>query len=41
MNFSQLLKEARLHPQAVTIPASWTQGRACFGGLMAALLFET
>ncbi|MFK8330764.1 acyl-CoA thioesterase [Pseudomonas sp. BJa5] len=41
MNFSQLLKAVRLHPQAVTIPASWAQGRACFGGLMAALLYET
>jgi len=41
MNFSQLLKTVRLHPQAVIIPASWAQGRACFGGLMAALLYET
>ncbi|MEE1866712.1 acyl-CoA thioesterase [Pseudomonas auratipiscis] len=41
MNFSQLLKAVRLHPQAVSIPASWAQGRACFGGLMAALLYET
>ncbi|MBH3431020.1 acyl-CoA thioesterase [Pseudomonas alkylphenolica] len=41
MNFSQLLKEVRLHPQAVSIPASWAQGRACFGGVMAALLYET
>lgn len=40
MNFSQLLKTARLHPQAVSIPATWVQGRACFGGLMAALLYE-
>ncbi|KJK04691.1 MULTISPECIES: acyl-CoA thioesterase II [Pseudomonas] len=40
MNFSQLLKAVRLHPQAVTIDASWAQGRACFGGLMAALLYE-
>lgn len=41
MNFSQLLKAVRLHPQAVVIPASWAQGRASFGGLMAALLYET
>ncbi|MEG0861664.1 MAG: thioesterase family protein [Pseudomonas sp.] len=41
MNFSQLLKAVRLHPQAVSIPASWAQGRACFGGVMAALLYET
>ncbi|WP_460420683.1 acyl-CoA thioesterase [Pseudomonas sp. ZL2] len=40
MNFSQLLTAVRQHPQAVTIDSSWAQGRACFGGLMAALLYE-
>ncbi|MBV6288122.1 acyl-CoA thioesterase [Pseudomonas aegrilactucae] len=40
MNFSQLLTAVRLQPQAVVIPAEWAQGRACFGGLMAALLYE-
>jgi acyl-CoA thioesterase len=40
MTFSDLLDAVRAHPQAVTIPASWSQGRACFGGLMAALQFE-
>ncbi|MCY1412947.1 Acyl-CoA thioesterase 2 [compost metagenome] len=40
MNFSQLIDAVRRHPEAVTIPGSWSQGRACFGGLMAALLFE-
>ncbi len=41
MNFSQLLDAVRRHPESVIIPGSWSQGRACFGGLMAALLFET
>ncbi|CAI8874904.1 MULTISPECIES: acyl-CoA thioesterase domain-containing protein [Pseudomonas] len=40
MNFSQLLTAVRQHPQAVTIDSSWAQGRACFGGLMAALVYE-
>lgn len=40
MNFSQLLNAVRDNPQSVTIPAVWSQGRACFGGLMAALQFE-
>lgn len=40
MNFSQLLTAVRQRPQDVTIPASWAQGRASFGGLMAALLYE-
>ncbi|WP_166366127.1 acyl-CoA thioesterase [Pseudomonas akapageensis] len=40
MNFSELLIAARRHPEAVTIPSQWSQGRACFGGLMAALLYE-
>jgi acyl-CoA thioesterase len=40
MTFSELLNAVRDNPLAVTIPASWSQGRACFGGLMAALQFE-
>ena len=40
MKFSELLDAVRTHPQSVTIPASWAQGRACFGGLMAALGYE-
>ncbi|MCV4288042.1 thioesterase family protein [Pseudomonas capsici] len=40
MNFSELLNAVRDNPQSVTIPALWSQGRACFGGLMAALQYE-
>ncbi len=40
MNFSELLNAVRNNPQSVTIPAAWSQGRSCFGGLMAALQFE-
>jgi acyl-CoA thioesterase len=40
MNFSQLLAAVRGGEASVTVPASWAQGRASFGGLMAALLFE-
>ncbi len=40
MTFSELLNAVRHNPQSVTIPAGWSQGRACFGGLMAALQFE-
>ncbi|WP_296256424.1 MULTISPECIES: acyl-CoA thioesterase [unclassified Pseudomonas] len=40
MTFSDLLDAVRDNPGAVTIPASWAQGRSCFGGLMAALLYE-
>ncbi|RAU44376.1 MULTISPECIES: thioesterase family protein [unclassified Pseudomonas] len=40
MTFSELLDAVRNHPSSVSIPASWTQGRSCFGGLMAALQFE-
>ncbi|MHA6193999.1 acyl-CoA thioesterase [Pseudomonas wadenswilerensis] len=40
MNFSQLLTAVRQRPQEVVIPAEWAQGRACFGGLMAALVYE-
>ncbi|HEX8592114.1 MAG TPA: thioesterase family protein [Pseudomonas sp.] len=40
MNFSELIDAVNDHPLSVTIPAQWGQGRACFGGLMAALLYE-
>lgn len=40
MTFSELLDAVRTDPKAVTIPATWSQGRACFGGLMVALQFE-
>ncbi|MBD1588715.1 acyl-CoA thioesterase [Pseudomonas typographi] len=40
MDFAQLLDAVRTHPQAVTIPAHWGQGRAVYGGLMAALLYQ-
>ena len=41
MTFAQLLKAVRSHPQALVIPAVWGQGRAGFGGLAVALVFET
>ena len=40
MTFSELLQAVRDNPQAVVIPALWAQGRASFGGLMAALVYE-
>lgn len=40
MNFNALLEAVRRQPEAVSVPATWTQGRAIFGGLMAALLYE-
>ena len=40
MRFSDLLDAARSHPLDVTIPAEWAQGRATFGGLVAALQYE-
>ncbi|MFJ4344172.1 acyl-CoA thioesterase [Pseudomonas sp. NPDC089401] len=40
MNFNQLLDAVRANPEAVSIPPSWAQGRAVFGGLMAAMVFE-
>ncbi|KPB77801.1 acyl-CoA thioesterase [Pseudomonas cannabina] len=40
MTFSELIDAGRDHPRSVTIPAEWSQGRACFGGLMAALTYE-
>jgi acyl-CoA thioesterase len=40
MDFSELLQAVRGNPQAVVIPPVWAQGRASFGGLMAALVYE-
>lgn len=41
MNLPDLLGSARRNPANVLIPSEWSQGRACYGGLMAALLYET
>ncbi|QXI49635.1 thioesterase family protein [Pseudomonas anuradhapurensis] len=41
MNFKQLLDAVRASPDVLSIPPSWAQGRAVFGGLMAALVYET
>ena len=40
MTFSQLLHAVRQNPHAVVIPSVWGQGRAGFGGLAVALVFE-
>jgi acyl-CoA thioesterase II len=40
MGFSELLQAVRDNPQAVSIPAQWGQGRASFGGLVAALVYQ-
>lgn len=40
MRFSDLIDAVRRNPLDVTIPAEWGQGRASFGGLVAALLYE-
>lgn len=39
MQFSDLLDAVRRHPE-LSIPAEWAQGRASFGGLIAALQYE-
>ena len=39
MRFSDLLDAVR-RDSTLTIPAEWGQGRASFGGLVAALQFE-
>ncbi|MDZ3990815.1 thioesterase family protein [Pseudomonas sp. Teo4] len=41
MNFNELLDAVRANPESVCIPPEWAQGRAAFGGLMAAMVFET
>ncbi|CAM4068294.1 putative acyl-CoA thioesterase II [Pseudomonas reidholzensis] len=40
MNFTQLLTAVRQSAETVTVPADWAQGRAAFGGLMAAMVYE-
>jgi acyl-CoA thioesterase len=40
MNLRDLLATARRSPHRVIVPGEWSQGRACYGGLMAALLHE-
>ncbi|MFT0519424.1 acyl-CoA thioesterase [Pseudomonas faucium] len=40
MNFNQLLDAVQASPDGVCIPATWAQGRAAFGGLMAAMVFQ-
>lgn len=40
MRFSDLIDTVRHQPDAVTIPPEWGQGRASFGGLVAALQYE-
>lgn len=41
MTLSELIQAVRDNPQAVTVPATWSQGRAAFGGLVAALIYES
>ncbi|MBS7660698.1 thioesterase family protein [Pseudomonas lalucatii] len=40
MTFSELLQAVRTDATSLQIPAAWAQGRASFGGLVAALLYE-
>lgn len=40
MTFTELLHAVRTQPDRVVIPATWAQGRASFGGLVAALAYE-
>ena len=40
MNFTQMLEAARANPDNITVPVRWAQGRAVFGGLMAAMVYE-
>ena len=40
MNFSELIQAARRYPGEMVVPATWGQGRAVFGGVVAALAFE-
>lgn len=39
MNFFELLEQVQRTPEALSIPADWGQGRATFGGLVAALVY--
>ncbi|MFJ3049612.1 acyl-CoA thioesterase [Pseudomonas nitroreducens] len=40
MSFSEMLRAVRAAPLSIVIPANWAQGRASFGGLVAALAYE-
>ncbi|NKQ10700.1 acyl-CoA thioesterase [Pseudomonas sp. SST3] len=40
MTFSELINAVRDNPANVTVPATWGQGRAGFGGVVAALVHE-
>ena len=40
MSISELLQRVRETPENIVVPASWGQGRAAFGGVAAALLYE-
>ncbi|MEO4046613.1 thioesterase family protein [Pseudomonas sp. CAU 1711] len=40
MTFAELIHAVHTHPQHVVVPALWGQGRAAFGGLVAAMLYE-
>ena len=40
MNFQALLQALHADPAHVVLPASWANGRASFGGLVAALVYE-
>ena len=40
MRFSELIDAVRRSPVGLVIPAQWSQGRASFGGLVAALQYE-
>ena len=40
MQFSELIAAVRSKPHSLQVPEQWAQGRASFGGLMAALVYE-
>ena len=40
MTFAELIHSLHSNPQHVVVPSQWGQGRATFGGLVAALLYE-
>ncbi|MGL4315311.1 MAG: acyl-CoA thioesterase [Pseudomonas sp.] len=40
MTFAELIQAVHNRPQHVVVPALWGQGRATFGGLVAAMLYE-
>ncbi len=40
MIFSELVKTIGANPQSIVVPSQWGQGRACFGGVAAMLVYE-